>query len=224
MDRAAVRVDDVICRRGYVCADRRPVLAGGASRACSRGVERVCSCLRWSKCDALEAVFRIVRVLPVFLLLVGSFVPLRMIGQIAPLPYTSVPAAAVDNAPQVRAGASPLDAPKAFIRGWSFGSELDQSAIRQGEQVSLDPGHPEIILFFDARGAPELPVEFRYRLDDYDADWTATMSRVAHYRKLTPGDYRFEVQARTPGQPWPSEVALLLVNRGHSSTKPGTST
>jgi signal transduction histidine kinase len=157
-------------------------------------------------------VVRIIRNFSLVLLVLSGLIPLRAMAQIAPLPYTSVPAAAAE-APSAKPGTTSKDAPKAFIRGWSFGSELDASTIQHRDSVSLDPGHPEIILFFDAQALPEAPVEFRYRLTDYDADWTGTMTRVAHYRKLTPGEYRFEVQARTPGQPWPAETAVLMVRQ-----------
>lgn len=107
--------------------------------------------------------------------------------------------------------------PTATILGWSFTSELDQSSFRRGPSVALDPGHPEIILFFganepDGRAANER-TEFRYRLDDYDSDWTVTRSRFAHYRRLTPGRYRFEVQAREPGQAWLTANAMLPIRQ-----------
>ena len=98
------------------------------------------------------------------------------------------------------------------IRGWSFTSEIDESSIQHGTAVTLSPGHPEIILFFDAD--PVLPsVEFRYRLLDYDADWTATMGRTAHYRRLSPGSYSFQVQSRLAGQPWPAESSILAIQQ-----------
>ena len=85
--------------------------------------------------------------------------------------------------------------------------------MRHGTSLSLDPGHPEIILFFDALPASGREVEFRYRLATYDADWTMTHDRIAHYRHLTPGRYRFEVQARRPGQPWSSAAASLPIRQ-----------
>jgi signal transduction histidine kinase len=105
--------------------------------------------------------------------------------------------------------------PKAFIRGWSFSTELDPAPLH-GNEVVLDSGHPEIILFFDAAAGSEGSVEFRYRLYDYDLDWTVTRDRIAHYRRLTPGRYRFEVQARIIGQPWPSEIAVLSIRQSPS--------
>jgi signal transduction histidine kinase len=110
----------------------------------------------------------------------------------------------------------------AVIRGWSFSSEIDPATMLTGGSVSLDPGLPEIIFFFDvapnASEAPDAslasgPLEFRYRLDDYDADWTITQGLNAHYRRLTPGHYQFEVQAHIKGTPWPATMAALPVHQ-----------
>jgi ligand-binding sensor domain-containing protein/signal transduction histidine kinase len=56
-------------------------------------------------------------------------------------------------------------------------------------------------------------VRFRYRLDDFDRDWTApTASRAAEYTNLPPGNYRFRVQAFEIGNPNAvSEIAVDLV-------------
>lgn len=107
----------------------------------------------------------------------------------------------------------PQNQPSASILGWSFRSEVDPTDLRHGSEVALDPGHPEIILFFDAAGSGSGKAEFRYRLDDYDSDWTVTQGRLAHYRRLAPGKYRFEVQARAPGQPWATKPAVLAVQQ-----------
>ncbi len=99
-----------------------------------------------------------------------------------------------------------------YLRGWSFRSEREGGDLLHESDVALDPGHPEIILFFDATGR-DAKTEFRYRLDDYDADWTETLGRMAHYRRLTPGRYRFEVQARSPGQSWTHTEAVLTIRQ-----------
>lgn len=103
--------------------------------------------------------------------------------------------------------------PVARILGWSFKDELEEQPLRQGSGVVLDAGHPELILFFTAANARSQPVEFRYRLDDYDADWTLTHDHDAHYRRLAPGRYRFEVQARLRGQPWVTAMAVVPVTQ-----------
>jgi signal transduction histidine kinase len=105
----------------------------------------------------------------------------------------------------------------AVIRGWSLGSELHPDGAAASDStagsVTLVPGQPQVVLFFDAAPAAAQPVEFRYRLYDYDADWTVTTGRIAHYRRLAPGRYRFDVEARRPGQPWPQAAATLSLEQ-----------
>ncbi len=170
------------------------------------------ACARGSGCGALESMAERLLRLTLLLLLAGGMGDLRLTAQIAPLPDTSVPAPAQDAGAITPGAATPVGAPKAVIRGWSFTSELDPATLRQGQELSLDPGHPEVILFFG--GSPASPnLEFRYRLDDYDLDWTVTHDQIAHYRRLTPGKYRFEVQVHRPGQPWDAQVAVLPVHQ-----------
>jgi signal transduction histidine kinase len=137
-----------------------------------------------------------------------------LVAQIAPLPYTAVPGATAD-APQVaHTTPIPQDEPTAFVRGWSFGSEVSPTAGQPNSAIILNPGQPEIVLFFDASASASGPTEFRYRLNDDGSDWTVTPDRIAHYRRLTPGHYRFEVQAHLVGGPWQTAVAVLpLVQR-----------
>ncbi|HEY6940592.1 two-component regulator propeller domain-containing protein [Dokdonella sp.] len=54
-------------------------------------------------------------------------------------------------------------------------------------------------------------LRFAYRLDPHDADWIETDAelRTATYTRLPPGDYRFRVRARYPGQPWGEKEATL---------------
>ncbi len=145
------------------------------------------------------------------LLLIGGLAsPLRA-SQVAPLNDPSVAVDLPDAGPQAASAVTP-GSPAPYIRGWSFRSEREQGDLAHGTEVALDPGHPEIILFFDATGRNG-KTEFRYRLDDYDADWTETLGRMAHYRRLTPGRYRFEVQARTAGQPWTHAEAVLTIRQ-----------
>ncbi|ADV81655.1 histidine kinase [Terriglobus saanensis SP1PR4] len=141
--------------------------------------------------------------------LLCSLTTTRVVAQAAPVEVLTAPA---ENAPPAEAAAtSPGVQPTSVIRGFSFASETDASSVQHASDVSLPPGHPEIILFFDTVSPIRGPVEFRYRLNDYDGDWTVTLNRSAHYRKLTPGDYTFEVQARLPGQAWGKQVAVLPV-------------
>ncbi len=138
--------------------------------------------------------------------------PAELTAQIEPMPYTAVPVGTPEAPQPSRTAPTPPDEPTASVRGWSFGSEVDPTALRQNGTIILDPGQPEIVLFFD--DSASAPTEFRYRLNDYDAEWTVTRGRIAHYRRLSPGHYRFEVQAHLVGQPWRTPVAVLpLVQR-----------
>jgi hypothetical protein len=133
-------------------------------------------------------------------LLLGALIAPQARAQIAPLNDPSIPADSSDlGMPARGARSTAQDSPSPVIRGWSFRSKLDRNEMLFGSEVSLDSGHPEIILFFEATPMVDEKIECTDRLNDYDADWTLTRGRMAHYRHLPPGHYRFEVQARTEG-------------------------
>jgi signal transduction histidine kinase len=148
-----------------------------------------------------------------YLVLLAYAATMGTFAQIAPMPYPAVPTAAPDTALQDKGTSPTRDEPQATIQGWKFTSELDSTGLHRSDEVSLDPGQPEIIVFFKANQSLGNPVEFRYRLYDYDLEWTVTRGQLAHYRRLTPGHYRFQVQARTPDKPWTSAVATLAVEQ-----------
>lgn len=102
-----------------------------------------------------------------------------------------------------------------MIRGWSFGSELAPTSTETAHPVRLDPKASDVVFFFDAgeTSAQKAPIEYRYRLTDYDSDWIITPDKIAHYRHLQPGHYRFEVQAHTSGQVWSTAIAELPVEQ-----------
>ncbi|MGI4854273.1 MAG: ATP-binding protein [Janthinobacterium lividum] len=101
---------------------------------------------------------------------------------------------------------------QAFLLGWSTGDETTLTKATPGDTVSLQPERPEAAFFFRA-DPTSAAAEFRYRLDGYDPTWTVTRDHVAHYRRLPPGSYTFQVQARLPGQPWPRFAATLHVQQ-----------
>lgn len=147
----------------------------------------------------------VVRTLAVLCLLSSGF--LR--AQIAPATDILIAAPKADSTPipQVE---NPAAIPKAQILGWSLNSEVTPT--RRGA-VSLDPGNLELIIFFADGHHPSGTEEFRYRLDDYDPDWTITHEHLAHYRRLSPGKYEFKVQSRLAGQPWVSSPAAMSVTQ-----------
>jgi len=152
------------------------------------------------------------RTMMVFLLLGSGITALCAEGQIAPFPYAPTATVSPDRASSAPKAVVSTDAPKAFLRGWSFSSEVDQN-LQQGNEAVIESTHPEIILFFGADAPSTQQMEFRYRLTESDLDWTVTRGRLAHYRRLAPGHYRFEVQAHLVGQPWPSSSAVLSVRQ-----------
>jgi len=141
-------------------------------------------------------------------------VSVRTVGaaQIVPMPETPAPAKVATPPQSPPSGTGPSNGPIAFLRGWSAGNELELAAIPASGKITLDPDHPEVVLFFDAAPSQQ-PMEFRYQLDNYDTDWTVTQSHLVHYRRLTTGSHGFTVQARAVGQPWQTVAAVLAVDQ-----------
>jgi signal transduction histidine kinase/ligand-binding sensor domain-containing protein/CheY-like chemotaxis protein len=50
---------------------------------------------------------------------------------------------------------------------------------------------------------------YRYRLSNIDRDWVEGPENEARYGSLPPGEYTFEVMARSPGGAWSAEAAQL---------------
>jgi signal transduction histidine kinase len=103
--------------------------------------------------------------------------------------------------------------PLPIITGYSLSSEIDPSPIPPDRTLTLEPNLPEVVVFFSSSGDPSVPREYRYRLNYSGADWTETTSNLAHYRRLRPGLYRFEVQIRQPGQAWSASTDSLEVRQ-----------
>ena len=92
------------------------------------------------------------------------------------------------------------------------GALLDDASVHVDNRLELSPGLEDLVFQFNSQNlANPAQMEFRYKLDGYDRDWTVTRSRGAHYRKLPPGHYRFLVDARNAGSAWNDEVAGLAV-------------
>lgn len=151
----------------------------------------------------------------VWLLLLLTVCAMSAAGQIAPAndePASVIPVPAASTGALAGLATGSV---QAALRGWSTGNETEQIKPDAGS-VALQPERPEAAFFFGADGAStpdSAAVEFRYRLDGYDPTWTVTREHVAHYRRLPPGGYTFEVQARLPGQTWPRTAATLHVQQ-----------
>jgi ligand-binding sensor domain-containing protein/signal transduction histidine kinase len=108
-------------------------------------------------------------------------------------------------------------APVALITGWAPSIDVNTADVipaTAASRIDLEAGHTDILVFFNAKLLSNPShIEFRYRLAGYDAAWTTTRARVARYRRLPPGNYNFEVQARGSGEQWSSSVASLVIKQ-----------
>jgi ligand-binding sensor domain-containing protein/signal transduction histidine kinase len=104
--------------------------------------------------------------------------------------------------------------PIATVTGWTLSNDPSAADLTTGNRVDLEAGQPDVLFFFNSRLLSNMGhVEFRYRLAGYDSEWTATRSHIARYRRLPPGKYTFEVQARNSGEEWLSPVSQLSVHQ-----------
>ncbi|MEO6912351.1 MAG: histidine kinase, partial [Edaphobacter sp.] len=104
--------------------------------------------------------------------------------------------------------------PIASITGWTLSNDRNLSHAIVGPYVDLEADQPDVVFFFKTGPlANPTHAEFRYRLVGYETDWTNTHERSAAYRRLPPGDYHFEVQARNSGEDWLSPPAMLAVRQ-----------
>ena len=91
---------------------------------------------------------------------------------------------------------------------------LDDVSVATTDKLELSPGLEDLVFQFNSQNlANPAQMEFRYKLDGYDRDWTVTRSRGAHYRKLPPGHYHFLVEARNAGSAWNDTIASTAVHQ-----------
>ena len=100
----------------------------------------------------------------------------------------------------------------------------EQTAYRAGEPIQIDSPRRDIELDFTALSFREQQgILFRYRLEGYDKLWQEVGNRrVAYYTNLPPGQFRFQVEARTStsssvytagSDPTLAELSFTLVPR-----------
>ncbi len=94
------------------------------------------------------------------------------------------------------------------------GAMLDDTSVDASDRLELAPGLEDLVFQFNSQNlANPAQLEFRYKLDGYDRDWTVTRYRSAHYRQLPPGHYRFLVNARNAGAAWSDHIASTAVHQ-----------
>jgi len=85
-------------------------------------------------------------------------------------------------------------------------------------RLLVPPGEGKLQIDYSAiRMRSQERIRFRYKLEGFDHDWTEPLnSRVANYTNLTPGFYRFDVQAFEMNMPdKATEAALAIEWRRH---------
>jgi ligand-binding sensor domain-containing protein/signal transduction histidine kinase len=115
------------------------------------------------------------------------------------------------------AQASAAPHPIVPVLGWTLTDDMNPQHSLTGDHVQIEAGQSDVTFLFNAvHLSNPSQIEFRYRLIGYDSDWTTTHARLARYRRLPPGKYSFEVQARHSGQAWDSAVTSIPVKQeGH---------
>ena len=101
--------------------------------------------------------------------------------------------------------------------GWTLTDDMDPAHASSGDRIEMAPSQPDVTFLFNVIDLSNpSQIEFRYRLASYDPDWITGRVRSARYRRLPPGTYRFEVQARQSGEPWgPVVTGLHVTQRRH---------
>ncbi|MFZ5481627.1 MAG: two-component regulator propeller domain-containing protein [Myxococcota bacterium] len=99
---------------------------------------------------------------------------------------------------------TPTEAPTVAIEAL----EIDGRAVAL-EGAVAPPGNRDVVVRFTASTlADPLATEFRVRLDPLEAGWRDVGSeRAVRYASLPPGEYAFEVQARSPEGAWSEGAA-----------------
>lgn len=95
-----------------------------------------------------------------------------------------------------------------FVSGFT----IENTSFEASDRVVLAAGSGHFEVKFDAiRLSNPSQLQFRYKLEGYDRDWTTTWTHRATYQHLPPGRYRFLVSAHDPGQAWSDQAADVTV-------------
>ncbi len=94
------------------------------------------------------------------------------------------------------------------------GLAIDRNPVASLDHVVIPPGRSDVDFQFDAvRLSNPEQLQFRCKLENYDADWIVTRARHMLYRRLPPGKYRFIVSVRDHEGPWSDTRASIEVEQ-----------
>jgi ligand-binding sensor domain-containing protein/signal transduction histidine kinase len=104
----------------------------------------------------------------------------------------------------------PLDPPPLRITRIAF----DHNEKPAASKVSIPAGIGEVDFEFEAvRLADPTQLRFRYKLENYDADWTETGSRQVVFKHLPPGRYTLAAEVRDHLGPWSPSTTFINVEQ-----------
>jgi len=101
--------------------------------------------------------------------------------------------------------------------GWTLSDDMDLGHASTSDRIVMAPSQPDVTFLFNVIDLSNpSQIEFRYRLVGYDPDWISSRARNVRYKRLPPGSYHFEIQARQSGEPWgPSATVLQVTQKRH---------
>jgi len=109
---------------------------------------------------------------------------------------------------------SQIDAPLPPPAPHLSGITIDRVPAASLENITIPPGKSDVDFQFDAvRLSDPAQLQFRCKLENYDADWIVTGARHILYRRLPPGKYRFVVSVRDHQGPWSSQFAAASIQQ-----------
>jgi signal transduction histidine kinase len=90
---------------------------------------------------------------------------------------------------------------------------VDDRAVAFSRSLSLDPGRGKLEIHYTAiRLQSPDRIRFKFRMEDFDQDWTdAGQRRVAYYTNLPAGNYRFHVVAHEIDDPRNAAEQILSI-------------
>jgi len=83
-----------------------------------------------------------------------------------------------------------------------------------GSLITLAPSHNNIVFYYSAIDYQNQNITYRYRLDSTE-NWTETKIRRLEFSSLTPGNYLFEVSAKTNNTQWGSPTRMAFTIESH---------
>lgn len=103
------------------------------------------------------------------------------------------------------------EAPKVYIT--SVVNNKDKLGINHQDHI-LDPSNNSITFYYSAIDFQNKSILYRYRLKA-DAPWTETKSRRLEFSSLEPGEYMFELSAKSNNSNWSNPAKIGFVLKAH---------